>query len=71
MTMKYSHSNYPADKMKVRKVIWVHSTVWINLKRIDIIPGITDLKVRLKLHKGQNEKKMQTLPIFELNYLEY
>ena len=55
MTMKYSHSNYPADKMKVRKVIWVHSTVWINLKRIDIIPGITDLKVRLKLHKGQYE----------------
>ena len=57
MTMKNCHSNYPADKMKVRKVIWVHSTIWIDLKRIDIIPGIIVLKVRKKLVvtiKGNN-----------------
>ena len=68
MTMKYRHSNYPADEMKIRKMIWVHSTVWIDLKRIDIIPEITYLMVMIKnlvvTICASYRKKWKTLQIF-------
>ena len=69
--MKYRHSNYPADEMKIRKMIWVHSTVWIDLKRIDIIPEITYSMVMTKKFSSDNKKIGKHCRFLELNYLEY
>ena len=46
MTMKDCHSDYSTNKMEVGKMIRVHSTVWIDLKCIDIIPKMQDIRMK-------------------------